>query len=549
MIRIFFLLPNSLKMNNITNVKIQNLFPTWASFRGFSLLFHNQGNSLREIEKDSEILLLRNDLSDPSHVFYRKIHGLLQTLLPQLPMNDYEFCPLPHESYHATCWDGANKGNMRDFHPEARQEFRPLVQGFPNSLSQLPQRMETILNSELAARPDWDIEFRLNKLSVWGDNVVVARLIPADEESKLRLDELEQHWKDLNRSFQEENGYSRDFRNSFEGHVSLGYFINPLAARRFKALGMEATWTSLFLEKLRDEDGNPETIRYKNAGLYGFTDMEHFYTTRKYMKLATPIVWAGPDPSIEYMQNLIKLLNKAKQELERTIVTIKNAVIDVYFQKPLQHPLPDFPLLDIRDYGDANAVEGYQSGKMAFCWYENVRRAFEDPAVSSVLYYPVDANFEHSKHNTVADPEKIKEFSLLLNGDETGELFIMGDYTCVEVGKDERPASSMKDDVEKEIRSTVQAKFPKLPSNMKRVRSEFWGIGRKLFTQFMEFYKGEYAQEEVKDPSLLILLYCLKYKKKVKSYDLGQYRIEPFDESKKVAQLKRAQLLINNFPA
>lgn len=261
-------------MNNLANSKIESLTPKWSQFFGMSLLFDNPGNSLRLVEKtgNHEILQIDCSLEIP---FYRSIKQCLDELSPSLPGNDYLFCRLPYNSYHITVNDLAHKENLLDFNPASRRGFSGIFSKYPHSLQQALELSPFLQHNEMITKKDWGINFQVNYLTIWGGKVLVVCLKPAGEESKEKFQKLEKFRNEVNTLFQEAHGYSRDIRDTYSIHLSLGYMGNQNYGRKFKAI-LEK-WNDHFQKRMIDETGKPLAIEFNSISLYGFTDMVTFF--------------------------------------------------------------------------------------------------------------------------------------------------------------------------------------------------------------------------------------------------------------------------------
>jgi len=252
-------------MFSITNEKVAGFVPRWAMFRGFSILFDNPGDCLTP---SGSCLNLACDVeTDAALGFYKSLRDSLARLNPDLLTATYLFCPLPPPSYHVTVWDGGNAGNVALVASDRRPVLQHLLASLPDALA-LPQEMtEPALVSPLARRRDWDIEFQFDRLALWSNVVLVARLSPT-EASQEAFGQFVEERRRLNGSFYESFGIRAS--ENYTPHVSLGYFANREGAQLATPCLRE--WDALFAERMQSL-----TLSFRRASLYGFTDMATFF--------------------------------------------------------------------------------------------------------------------------------------------------------------------------------------------------------------------------------------------------------------------------------
>jgi len=254
-------------MSVITNAKVAGLEPVWAPYRGFSLLFDNPGESVSPMGEGLARLNCSVNTSS-SLQLYSALAGLLDKIGRDLLMNTYLFCPLPSYSYHVTVWDGPNDGNARNVPPRYRPNLEDFLAGLPNSLLGNNGFTTEVYDSPLVLRRGWTLEFKFDRLTKWGNQVLVARLAPADKDSEATLRGITADRTDLTTDLQERFGVKTT--NGYSPHVSLGYFAN----REFADLSTPQIdhWTDM----VKKEAGNL-TITFSSISLYGFTDMATFF--------------------------------------------------------------------------------------------------------------------------------------------------------------------------------------------------------------------------------------------------------------------------------
>ena len=254
-------------MITISNQKIAGFEPRWADFRGYSLLFDNPGDSLMS---SGALLNLDNQIeTEPALGFYRALNASLLVIGREMLTRSYLFCPLPPASYHVTVWDGGNDANVAAVVPPYRADMEAQLKHLPPSLAQQNPLTDLVGTSSLAAYKA-ELTFRFDRLVKWGNSVLVARLMPS-EETQAQFQELVALRSLLSAEFAALTGLNPS--KQYTPHVSLGYFANQEAAQQ--ATPCVEEWS----EKVREHVGN-QCLRFCSVGLYGFTDMAHFFKTR-----------------------------------------------------------------------------------------------------------------------------------------------------------------------------------------------------------------------------------------------------------------------------
>jgi len=252
-------------MITITQNKVAGFEPRWAPFGGFSMLFDNPGDSLTP---DGDLLRVSCAPAAGSPLnLYAKIEKALDKLGRDLLLRTYLFCPLPASSYHVTVWDGVNVDNIGTLNPGVRSDWSRFLDGLPTSLKAPPASMAVVTRSALKG---WSgsISFHFDKLTLWGNQVLVARLRPADETSKQNLKHLSSARKELYETAVRKLGSG--FSRSYSPHISLGYFANKEHGQ--VASGRVEHWTKKFTKRLEDS-----IVTYSSLDIYGFTDMATFF--------------------------------------------------------------------------------------------------------------------------------------------------------------------------------------------------------------------------------------------------------------------------------
>ncbi len=252
-------------MITITQNKIAGFEPRWAPFSGFSLVFDNPGVSTAPTGNLLKIDCL-SESGGPLDLYFR-FEETINKLGRDLLIRTYLFCPLPASSYHVTVWDGVNVDNISSVCATVRSDWTAFLQGIPDSLLTPPGSMVVITESDLAKNSYGTISFRFEKLIIWSNQVLAARLSAADEVSETRLRDLSSARTKLCEAARRELGVSPS--RSYSPHVSLGYFANQehgqLAHVHVK------DWTEQFRSSL-----TRSVITYASLDIYAFTDMANF---------------------------------------------------------------------------------------------------------------------------------------------------------------------------------------------------------------------------------------------------------------------------------
>lgn len=210
--------------------------------------------------------------TNPGLRLYRALAGSLDKIGREMLTNTYSFCPLPSHSYHITVWDGLNDGNAKDVFHQYRPNAENFLTGLPRSLLTDQTFTGEIDGSPLLTREDWTIKFKFDRLFKWGNQVLVARLVPADQDSKRERKTIIANRRNLTARFRERFGI--ETINNYQPHVSLGYFANTQYAE--SATSQINRWTDVIKEETSEL-----TIAFTSISLYGFTDMATFFKNWK----------------------------------------------------------------------------------------------------------------------------------------------------------------------------------------------------------------------------------------------------------------------------
>ncbi|RLC61895.1 MAG: hypothetical protein DRI79_06165 [Chloroflexi bacterium] len=254
-------------MITITNSKIAGFEPRWAPFRGFSLLFDNPGDSVSSMGRDWLKVDCSVDESEDLQL-YKGFAEFLNEIGRYRLTNTYLFCPLPPYSYHVTVWDGLNDGNVQDVSADCHLRLKNFLKNLPGSLLTDKEFTNEVRHSPLITSTNRSIRFKFKRLAKWGNEVLVASLMPADQDSERELKRIVEDRKALSAWFRERFGVT--MRSSYSPHVTLGYFANEEYAA--SATPEIDRWTESVKKRV-----DQLTITFSGISLYGFTDMVTFF--------------------------------------------------------------------------------------------------------------------------------------------------------------------------------------------------------------------------------------------------------------------------------
>ena len=256
-------------MNDITLNKLAGL-NIWAALRGFSFLFDNPGDNNYNL-LDCGVIKIDCKEHEKKSLLYSKTFDTLSNLIPSFPNNDYLFCRVPLSSYHVTFWDGVNEDNISKLNKNYSDIFKNYLMGFMTTL-RVTQLFQDLLDSALLKiNSNMEIEFEFDRLTNWGDKVLVARL-KSTNESVNSLNKLIQERIDLTEKFIDKYGniFIQNYK-SYNPHFTLGYFANQDYGKLFTE-DLLNEWGEIFKKKLVNQ-----TIKFSSISLYGFTDMTTFF--------------------------------------------------------------------------------------------------------------------------------------------------------------------------------------------------------------------------------------------------------------------------------
>jgi hypothetical protein len=252
-------------MEQITNVKY---LPDgrFRPYPGFSLLFDNPGVHDRAPLGDHVWLTDRQTDVAPLPLFYTQLRASLEALSLEELEEEYLFLELPAYSYHVTVWDGLNVANRKKVHRSCQPDLADFLLDLPDSLRATSQFTALPESSPLTG--PCEVTFQFDRLTVFGNSVLVALLKPADG-CERACQQIEQRRIQLYEQFQREFGLS-EWRRAYSPHVSLGYLGNE--QRGAAASSQVSRWMETFAQAM--EDGS---IHLSSISLYGFLDMTTFF--------------------------------------------------------------------------------------------------------------------------------------------------------------------------------------------------------------------------------------------------------------------------------
>jgi len=244
----------------IDNTKIETAEVRWRLFRGFTILMHDPA------EANSQSRLWGNPHGDPRLAFY----GGLSRACDRLFLHDYFFryslCLVPPETYHCTLADGIHPENIGQIaDPDTRRSIQRFIDGLPSSLSGgVPHPLIQNLYHDPGVGP---IRFRLRKLSLPKGKVLLARLEPADDDSRGCLARLLEVRNEMGRTLVSLGAGALDAWNP---HITIGYCAVQSLGSELKPRLLE--WEAAFREETLQL-----VIEYTTYRLAGFLDMQTYY--------------------------------------------------------------------------------------------------------------------------------------------------------------------------------------------------------------------------------------------------------------------------------
>lgn len=252
--------PTPYQRNFCTNNKtIVSFKMEWRDFRGFSVIGDPVEADL--IEGPPSVLTLRNVTG--SNALYDALNRLMYGPLGDALKEEFVFAKLPFESYHVTLQDGINIDNVHHLRPKAATDFQNFFVTLPESAAHPAARLPP------PVRLDNPACFQFDRLSIWNRSVLVARIRPADEQTRLVVSELERYRQRLSSEWEEAFGLPVPATSCWTPHISLGYFpcrdIVPFVEPRL------ARWSDEFAEKI-----GTARCGFRSFSPYAFVDMVTF---------------------------------------------------------------------------------------------------------------------------------------------------------------------------------------------------------------------------------------------------------------------------------
>ena len=246
------------------NQKIELLYQ-WARFAGFSYLLDPPAGDLEPYLGGVRICVRRG-----SSALLDSLDDLISGSWGEMLVRTYLLCRLPFSSYHVTWKDGFNVENLRLLYAEPETEFRSFLEALPESLltgcPNLPPH-----SFDLGIAEGQALRFQFREFCIWSRSAFVARLKPADDETRELLRRAEQKRVEMSSDWARHYGLpAPDKHEKFVPHVSLGYLPNPDLAAPAEAL--LPVWSQT---AARDLAGT--TVEYRSASLYCFTSMADFF--------------------------------------------------------------------------------------------------------------------------------------------------------------------------------------------------------------------------------------------------------------------------------
>ncbi len=251
-------------MIEITNGKIASLAPTWAEFRGFSLLLDNPAGCVRE-DGDLEHIDCGRAAAGACPV-YEGLRDVLADLGGSELAGRFGFCPLPSDSYHVTFLDGVSRDNLTTVLSVQHENLKSFVAAIETELPRPPAALQSWIAPALPP-----VLLKFDELVVSPGLALVACLTP-ESACRPAFDRMREARMSLAGTLRAEVGVTAG--PNWMPHVSLGYFANAdgarEASRHLNALGAAVADAMRGAVQL-----------FEGASLYGFSDMATFFRAKR----------------------------------------------------------------------------------------------------------------------------------------------------------------------------------------------------------------------------------------------------------------------------
>lgn len=252
--------------SRIDNSKIKGVSIEWKEFRGFTVLMNNPG----EVSPSGDLARVWGDVHhDPRLRFYAALARACERLRMRERFLRFSLCLVRPETYHCTLADGVHSLNINQIHDSLRPDFQNFLQGLPSSLlSGLPDTIPPQLYDDQGG---WRVRFRFKRLSFPENDPLLARLEPADDESRERYQWLLGQRKMMDDALV---ALGKHPLGTWNPHITLGYgAVRSLAADLRPYL---REWETAIREETEGE-----AIEYSGYAVAGFLDMTQYFMIRR----------------------------------------------------------------------------------------------------------------------------------------------------------------------------------------------------------------------------------------------------------------------------
>lgn len=255
----------------------------WAPFAGFSVLFDSPAEAA-PLAAGAELVPLDNGPCPRGSEL--ALYGALRRALDDLMARrdddsasactaEWTFAPLPLASYHVTAWDGINVANLASLHESQRAAWAPCMRALADGALGLAAPAMLTLGRHPGMQWRGRLPLSVQGLSVWGDQVLVARLAPVDVNAQA----IYSRWAEQRRGLCTWANSEWGLRPGSEPqlHVSLGYFMQPAGAKRFAAHLLH--WEQQLCDAARGLQ-----VLFTSSSVHAFTDMARFYPLAAFVR-------------------------------------------------------------------------------------------------------------------------------------------------------------------------------------------------------------------------------------------------------------------------